>query len=313
MVIRLRVAAVLAVFLALRPLRHPCRPRSSRASSSPTSTAAPTRAPTSSSSPTAPGAPPTRSRPRWPAGAAAGQAGEETKDQLQEILDEAAAAKRERRRGASSSSIGDFYARLHGRGAAQRRSASSPSSRSSPRSTRSKTPPTSAAMIAQLHAIAHPGAVRRRRRLGQPQPERRHRPDLRQRPRDAGPRLLPQDRAALRRGAREVPRPRRRRCSSSPATTRRRRRPPPRPSCAMETQLAEASLDNVALRDPQATDHKTTLRRAPEADAGLRLDAATATRAGVPAGRRQRRRAEVHGGVQTGSSRRRRSPTGRPT
>jgi putative endopeptidase len=28
---------------------------------------------------------------------------------------------------------------------------------------------------------------------------------------------------------------------------------------AIETQLAQASLDNVALRDPQATDHKTTL------------------------------------------------------
>ena len=27
---------------------------------------------------------------------------------------------------------------------------------------------------------------------------------------------------------------------------------------AMETRLADASLDNVALRDPQATDHKTT-------------------------------------------------------
>ena len=26
----------------------------------------------------------------------------------------------------------------------------------------------------------------------------------------------------------------------------------------MESKLAEASLDNVALRDPQATDHKTT-------------------------------------------------------
>ena len=39
---------------------------------------------------------------------------------------------------------------------------------------------------------------------------------------------------------------------------RARANAPPRPSSRMETRLAAASLDNVALRDPQATDHKTT-------------------------------------------------------
>ncbi len=37
------------------------------------------------------------------------------------------------------------------------------------------------------------------------------------------------------------------------------RRRPRRTVMKMETQLAEASLDNVALRDPKATDHKMTI------------------------------------------------------
>jgi endothelin-converting enzyme/putative endopeptidase len=47
---------------------------------------------------------------------------------------------------------------------------------------------------------------------------------------------------------------------------------------AMEKQLAEASLDNVALRDPQATDHKTTFAKlqklAPRFDWAAYFDAA---------------------------------------
>ena len=35
--------------------------------------------------------------------------------------------------------------------------------------------------------------------------------------------------------------------------------------------LAEASLDNVALRDPKATDHKMTFAELAEAGAALRL------------------------------------------
>ncbi len=61
-----------------------------------------------------------------------------------------------------------------------------------------------------------------------------------------------------------------------------------------EKKLAEASLDNVALRDPKATDHKTSFqalqKMTPAFDwSGLREGG------GLSGGRRQRQRAEVHG------------------
>ena len=69
-----------------------------------------------------------------------------------------------------------------------------------------------------------------------------------------------------------------------------RRSPPPRPSSAMEKALAGASLDNVALRDPQGDGSQDDVRAAPEADAALRLGGVRPR--GRPAGeRRQRGRA----------------------
>ena len=56
-------------------------------------------------------------------------------------------------------------------------------------------------------------------------------------------------------------RPRRARARARRGEPRGRRARPPTAVFALEKQLAEASLDNVALRDPKATDHKTTLRR----------------------------------------------------
>ena len=64
---------------------------------------------------------------------------------------------------------------------------------------------------------------------------------------------------------------------------------------AMEKELAVASLDNVALRDPKATDHKMHLHRADEPRPGLRL-AGLLRRREAPARRRQRAAARVHEG-----------------
>ena len=49
---------------------------------------------------------------------------------------------------------------------------------------------------------------------------------------------------------------------------------------AMETRLAEASLDNVALRDPAGHRSQDDRRRPAEDDAALRLDHATSRRQG---------------------------------
>ncbi len=67
----------------------------------------------------------------------------------------------------------------------------------------------------------------------------------------------------------------------------------------METKLAEASLDNVALRDPSATDHNTTFAQlqamAPHVDwAGYFKHKQLADRC-----RHERRSAEVHAGSRS--------------
>ncbi len=75
----------------------------------------------------------------------------------------------------------------------------------------------------------------------------------------------------------------------------------------METELAKASLDNVALRDPKATDHKTSFadlqKLTPDFDWTAYYHHARLTRDARDRGaaedrRRQRRRAEVPRGVQ---------------
>ena len=81
---------------------------------------------------------------------------------------------------------------------------------------------------------------------------------------------------------------------------------------AFEKQLAEASLDNVALRDPKATDHKTTFVELTNLAPVLRL-ARVLRRGEAAAGRPQRAAAGVHEGARPAARPRRRSPTGRRT
>ena len=127
-------------------------------------------------------------------------------------------------------------------------------------------------MITRFQRHRHPRAVRARGRLGQPQPDRRHRADLRERPRPARPRLLREDRdRASRRPARSTSRTSRR-CSSSPARAEAEAKAAAATVMRMETQLAEASLDNVALRDPKATDHKMSMADLQKLTPALRLD-----------------------------------------
>ena len=103
----------------------------------------------------------------------------------------------------------------------------------------------------------HPGALRPHRLVGQPAADPGRRRHLRLGPRAARPRLLREERAAVPGGAREVPRPRRARDRAGGASRAASRRAADA-VFAMEKQLAVASLDNVALRDPNATDHKIT-------------------------------------------------------
>ena len=191
------------------------------------------------------------------------EAGETAKEQLKEILDEVSAT-HDWPKGSVEQLIGDFYgacmdeARVDALGVepiqpllaeidGDRRTRAGVAADDRAGSTSSRSPCPSASPPARTTTT----------------PTRRHRatstPSGLGLP---GPRLLREARAALPGGAREVPRPRRahvraRRDEPRGVATRRRT-----PSSRMEKQLAEASLDNVALRDPKATDHKTTLRRA---------------------------------------------------
>ena len=70
--------------------------------------------------------------------------------------------------------------------------------------------------------------------------------------RPARSRLLPQARAALQRSARKICASRCQRCSSWPAGDQKTATAAAATVMAIETKLAEASLDNVALRDPSS-------------------------------------------------------------
>ena len=88
--------------------------------------------------------------------------------------------------------------------------------------------------------------------------------------------------AALRGGAREVPRARREDLQARRLRARPRRRPRPTTVVrASRSSLAEASLDNVALRDPKATDHKTTFADLQKLDARASTGRPTSTPAGI--------------------------------
>ena len=64
----------------------------------------------------------------------------------------------------------------------------------------------------------------------------------------------------------------------------------------METKLAEASLDNVALRDPAATDHNTTFAQLQALAPHVRLGRLLQTQADPHRRRHERRPAQVHAG-----------------
>ncbi len=172
------------------------------------------------------------------------------------------------------------------------RSAPSRCSRCSTRSARSRRAPTCEHTIGHLHdiGVAVPFGVAAQQDLHDP--THGHRARRGRRPRHAGSRLLPQARQALRRSAREVPRRTWRRCSSSPARSRPTAKQDAATVFAFEKRLAEASLDNVALRDPKQQDHKTTFadlpKLAPDFDWAAYFDAAK-----MPRNDRQRDRAEV--------------------
>ena len=105
------------------------------------------------------------------------QAGEESKDRLKEILDEASAVKNAPK-GSVEQLIGDFYGACmdEARVESPRRQAARAAARRDPRDEERRRRP---ADDHPLPAARDSGAVRRRRRLGQPQPDRRHRADLR--------------------------------------------------------------------------------------------------------------------------------------
>ena len=149
-------------------------------------------------------------------------------------------------------------------------------------------------------------------RLGQPQPDRRDRADLRERPRPARPRLLREARAALQGGPREVRRPRREDVPARRRRPRRRRRPPRRPSCGWRRSSPRPRSTTSRCAIPKATDHKMTMAELQKLDAALRLDGLLQD-ARHRAGRPQRHRAEASCRRSTSSSARSRSPTGRPT
>ena len=209
------------------------------------------------------------SMPRW---SRRWEAGESTKEQLQGILEERR-RQDEPAEGQRGSADRRLLRRLHGRERKPTRPGVKPLAATARRDRRdADDAPTWQRMIAAFHEIAHPGA--RSASFGGSD---NHNPTdviaqiLRQRTRacrtaTTTSRPTPGFVEARAKYAAHV-----RRSSSSPAgDARRRRRAPPR-SSRIEKQLAEASLDNVALRDPKATDHKTRFADLQKLDAGLRL------------------------------------------
>ena len=112
------------------------------------------------------------------------------------------------------------------------------------------------------------------------------------RPRPSRPRLLREDRGPLRRRPGTSTRPTWRRRSRSPGCAEAQAKTAADTVFAFEKQLAEASLDNVALRDPAADRPQDAVRRAAEAGPAIRLGRLLRQRQGAP-GRTQRARAEV--------------------
>ena len=111
-------------------------------------------------------------------------------------------------------------------------------------------------------------------------------------------------RAALRGGARQVPRARGRACSRWPATSREAARERPRrPSSRMETRAGRGHRSTTSsLRDPEPTDHKTTVRASSRSSPRTSTGRPTSTPPGFPAADLNVAAAEVPAGASTASS-----------
>ena len=243
------------------------------------------------------------------------QAGEANKEHVRDILDEVSAKRRTGRKGSVEQLIGDFYGACMDEARADELGSDAGRSRCSREIAAIKTAADVQRMIAHAARDRHRRALRRASQVRRPHSRRRRiAPCLRRRPRACRTATTTSrpSRASSKR-ARSTSSTSRR-CSSSPArATARAQGRPPTTVFAIETRLASASLDNVALRDPQATDHKIDAspqlqKLTPDFDWTAYFDAPS-----MPRGDAQRDQPKFLQRGRPRSSPRRRSPTGRPT
>ena len=155
-------------------------------------------------------------------------------------------------------------------------------------------------------------AVRASRDAGPARSDADDRQHLRAAARPARPRLLPQDRSRVSsRRARSITCTSRR-CSSLPAPSCRRRKAAADDGVRVREALAEASLDNVALRDPKQHGSQDDVRELPKlapTSTGARTSTPRSFRTPISTSTEPKFLAAV----RQGARRRRRSRSGRPT